>query len=212
MPRGVSFSAAFAFCPTNHPYPYRSVVQELWHERCDFDLMGHGVPRRETTNMPDYLGRTLRLIAVAPLLMLAGCVYSEKVVEVQKPAPAVVAVAPPQPVVVAPSQPVVVAATPSSARVVYSEGRWQLYGDGKASPYYWVWIPTGMTPPAPPQYPSAAGAVVVTSPPQSDRVVYSDGRWQLYGDGRTTPYYWVWIPAGRQVAMHPAPPPLPQAR
>ncbi len=143
------------------------------------------------------------MAAAAPLLVttLGGCVYSERVVEVEKPKPVVVAAAP--------SQPVVVAAMPSSDRIVYPDGRWQLYGDGRATPYYWVWIPTGMTPPGPPSYPID---VIVTSTPQSDRVVYSDGRWQLYGDGKATPYYWVWIPAGRQVAMYPAPPPLPQAR
>jgi hypothetical protein len=32
--------------------------------------------------------------------------------------------------------------------VAYPQGRWQLYGDGTAaSPYAWVWIPTGATPP-----------------------------------------------------------------
>jgi hypothetical protein len=37
--------------------------------------------------------------------------------------------------------------------VAYPHGRWLLYGDGSpASPYAWVWIPTGATPPpaAPP--------------------------------------------------------------
>jgi hypothetical protein len=28
-----------------------------------------------------------------------------------------------------------------------------VYGDGKSVPYYWVWIPTGTTPPAPPAPP-----------------------------------------------------------
>ena len=124
------------------------------------------------------------------LTALRGCVYSERVVEVEKPAP------------------VVVAAT-STSPVVYPEGRWQLQGDGRAMPYYWVWIPAGMTPPAPPAYPSAAGTVVVASAPVSDRVVYTDGRWQLYGDGKVTPFYWMWIPAGRTAALYPAPPPLP---
>ncbi len=37
----------------------------------------------------------------------------------------------------------------SDQRVVaYPHGRWLLYGDGsQASPYTWVWIPTGATPP-----------------------------------------------------------------
>jgi hypothetical protein len=48
------------------------------------------------------------------------------------------------------------AALPTSAitadqRVVaYPHGRWLLYGDGSAaSPFSWVWIPTGATPPPP---------------------------------------------------------------
>src|SRR5260370_8953692 len=48
------------------------------------------------------------------------------------------------------------AALPTSAitsdqRVVaYPHGRWLLYGDGSAaSPFPWVWIPTGATPPPP---------------------------------------------------------------
>jgi hypothetical protein len=38
--------------------------------------------------------------------------------------------------------------------VTYPEGRWQLYGDGRNSQYYWVWIPSGVTPPAPPLPPA----------------------------------------------------------
>jgi len=39
----------------------------------------------------------------------------------------------------------------SDQRVVaYPHGRWLLYGDGsQASPYTWVWVPTGATPPPP---------------------------------------------------------------
>jgi hypothetical protein len=50
----------------------------------------------------------------------------------------------------------------------------------------------------------------VVSP--GDRVVMAtNGRWELRGDGRATPYYWVWIPAGSTVVTHPAaPPPLPR--
>jgi hypothetical protein len=139
------------------------------------------------------------MAVAAPMLMtaLGGCVYSERVVEVERPAPVVVA-----------------AATSSPDRVVYPEGRWQLYGDGRGTPYYWAWTPTGMTPPAPPAYPtaSAPAPVVVAPAPPTDRIVYADGRWQLYGDGKITPYYWVWVPAGRTVAMYPAPPPLPQGK
>jgi hypothetical protein len=34
--------------------------------------------------------------------------------------------------------------------VAYPHGRWLLYGDGSvASPYTWVWVPTGASPPPP---------------------------------------------------------------
>jgi len=53
--------------------------------------------------------------------------------------------------------------------------------------------------------PPTTTTVVVTSP--NPRVVnYPSGRYELYGDGMSTPYYWVWIPAG---ATLPAPPPPP---
>lgn len=41
-------------------------------------------------------------------------------------------------------------------------------------------------------------------PPERDVVQYSDGRYELRGDGIATPYRWVWIPN--------APPPPPSAR
>ena len=41
----------------------------------------------------------------------------------------------------------------SRSRGDVSEGRYQLYGDGKSVPYYWVWIPSGTTPPVPPAPP-----------------------------------------------------------
>jgi hypothetical protein len=70
-------------------------------------------------------------------LVLGGCVYRER------PVPAA---SPPTTVVVAPT---------ASERVVsYPEGRYELRGDGTAAaPYYWVWIPAGATPPAPPPVP-----------------------------------------------------------
>jgi len=144
--------------------------------------------------MTQQLTRSIRLIVAAPLMlsMLGGCVYTERTVE-KVPGT------------------VVVTSNPSD-RVVYPEGRWQLYGDGKANPYYWVWIPAGTSPPLPPPYPSATGAVIVASPPPADRIAYAEGRWQLYGDGRATPYYWVWVPAGSSTAVYPPPPPFPQGR
>ena len=42
-----------------------------------------------------------------------------------------------------------VVVAPAQRQVIYREGRYELYGDS-ASGYYWAWIPSGMTPPAPP--------------------------------------------------------------
>jgi hypothetical protein len=48
-------------------------------------------------------------------------------------------------------------------------------------------------------------------PPAIVRVVhYPHGRYELYGDGITTAYQWVWIPAPPPPA--PPPPVLPPAR
>ena len=103
-------------------------------------------------------------IAVAGVaaVSLGGCVYSkERVVPAQTPV--VVTPAPAERVVTVPSPaPVVVAPAPGTAQVVVptdrvvatADGRWQLYGEGStASPYYWVWVPNGSTPPAPPPLP-----------------------------------------------------------
>jgi hypothetical protein len=54
--------------------------------------------------------------------------------------------------------------------------------------------------------PTATTTVVVTSPAGQRVVNYPSGRYELYGDGASIPYYWVWIPAG---AVLPAPPPPP---
>jgi hypothetical protein len=144
--------------------------------------------------MTQELTRKIRMIVAAPVLLtlLGGCVYTERTVE-KVPGT------------------VVVTSNPSD-RIVYPEGRWQLYGDGKANPYYWVWFPAGTTPPMPPPYPSARGAVVVAAPTPADRISYAEGRWQLYGDGSATPYYWVWIPAGSGNPVYPPVPPFPQAK
>jgi len=116
------------------------------------------------------------------------------------PAPAPATVVVPPATTVAPAVP--------SDRVVYPEGRWQLYGDGRSTPYYWVWIPSGATlttVPSPPTRP--AGSAVVSN---SDRTYsFREGRWQLYGDGGATPYYWVWIPTGSTLTTAPAPPARP---
>lgn len=70
---------------------------------------------------------------------LAGCVYSREVTK-EKPVPSSVVVAPQQPV---------------QHVYAYSDGRYELHGDGTAiSPYYWVWIPSGVqSVPAPPPPP-----------------------------------------------------------
>jgi len=85
----------------------------------------------------------------------------------------------------------------SPRTVEHPGGRYHLYGDGStASPYYWVWIPAGTSPPAPPPLPPGRVAAAAT-----------DGRYQLYGDGSSSsPYYWVWVPAGTTVVPPPPPP------
>ena len=54
--------------------------------------------------------------------------------------------------------------------------------------------------------PPTTTTVVVTSPASQRVVNYPSGRYELYGDGISMPYYWVWVPAG---AVLPAPPPPP---
>jgi len=85
---------------------------------------------------------------------------------------------------------------PGPRIVEHPGGRYQLYGDGSsASPHYWVWIPAGTNPPAPPALPTR----VATSA--------TEGRYQLHGDGSSaSPYYWVWVPAGTTVVPPPPPP------
>ena len=150
----------------------------------------------------------VRAVLITPLLlaMLGGCVYRSREVERSTPSPVVMTPAPapqPAPVVVPPPAPTV-SAPVASDRVVYPEGRWQLYGDGYSMPYYWVWIPTGSTLAAAPTPPSRPSSSAVMS--NSDRTyTFREGRWQLYGDGGATQYYWVWIPSG----MTPPTPPMP---
>jgi hypothetical protein len=57
-------------------------------------------------------------------------------------------------------------------------------------------------------------STVVVSKPVERIYTYTDGRYELHGDGTpTSPYYWVWIPAGVQVVHNPPPlPPLPPSR
>jgi hypothetical protein len=76
------------------------------------------------------------LLALSGATVLGGCAY-------------------PEPTVVPAASPTVVVAPVSNERVVtYPEGRYELRGDGTVgSPYYWVWIPKGPTPPSPPPPP-----------------------------------------------------------
>ena len=86
----------------------------------------------------------MSLIALTATGLLSGCVYRERV--------ASPAASPPTTVVVTPS--------PGQRVVTYPEGRYELYGNGTASsPYYWVWIPSGVTAfPPPPPLPKAQQA------------------------------------------------------
>ncbi len=72
-------------------------------------------------------------------------------------------------------------------------------------------------PPAPPAayatpvvaYPPPV--VMPPPPPAAPRVVeYPNGRYELHGDGLTSPYVWVWIP--KPAPEPPPPPPPPDAR
>lgn len=79
----------------------------------------------------------LTLATLATATALGGCVYRRETA------------------VPAASPTTVVVTQPSAQRVVtYPEGRYELRGDGSAaSPYFWVWIPTGAAPPNPPPLP-----------------------------------------------------------
>jgi hypothetical protein len=57
----------------------------------------------------------------------------------------------------------------------------------------------------------ATTTVVVTSPAAGQRIVsYPSGRYELYGDGASMPYYWVWVPAGATLPAPPPPPGIPR--
>src|SRR5687768_9002962 len=59
--------------------------------------------------------------------------------------------------------------------------------------------------------PPTTTTVVVTSPAAGQRIVsYPSGRYELYGDGAATPYYWVWVPAGATLPAPPPPPGIPR--
>jgi hypothetical protein len=77
-----------------------------------------------------------------------------------------------------------VAAADPVRTVTHAEGRYQLYGDGVTTPYYWVWLPAGTMPPrlGPPPAPPAATTLPVPPP----AVTTADGHYRLYGNGTTT--------------------------
>jgi hypothetical protein len=91
------------------------------------------------------------LIALSGVVLLTGCVYrSERVTTPANPPTTVVTTAPSA----SPPTTVIVTPSPGQRVVTYPEGRYELYGSGTgASPYYWVWIPTGVTAPTPPPLP-----------------------------------------------------------
>ena len=60
---------------------------------------------------------------------------------------------------------------------------------------------------------SPTTTVVIPQTTTATRVAYPNGTYELRGFGTpASPYYWVWVPAGFQAPMLPAPPPLPPAR
>ena len=79
----------------------------------------------------------LVLTGVAGVTLLGGCVYRRETVPAASPSTTVVVTQP-------------------EKVVNYPEGRYELRGAGTTgSPYYWVWIPKGATPPNPPPLPSS---------------------------------------------------------
>lgn len=105
----------------------------------------------------------------------------------------------------------------ASSTVPYADGSYKMYDSASGS--YWVWVPKGaneMLPPPPPAVPAppqtaavvqpSTPATIVVQPAVPARtVVAGSGQYTLYGNGTTTPYYWVWVPAGINA---PPPPPL----
>ena len=182
--------------------------------------------------------RAFSLAVAAPLAasLLGGCVYSKErttervvptapapvvaapappaqvVVTPAPPAPVLTAPAPSAPVVVTPRTDTVIVTTPSDRVVSYPEGSYRLHGDASRG-YYWVWTPAGTTfaaPPVPPAVPRATQDTVIVSQP-GKVVTYTNGRYELYGDGGSG-YYWVWIPNGfTPPALPPAPPRISQS-
>jgi hypothetical protein len=51
--------------------------------------------------------------------------------------------------------------------------------------------------------------VTTSSSAVNRTVLYPGGRYQLYGDGVSTPYHWVWIPTGGNIVNAPPLPTIP---
>ena len=78
------------------------------------------------------MARVGAVLAVLAMTLFAGCVVSRPVATA--PAPAAL--------------PAAAASAPTQRTIEYPHGRWILYGSGSAvSPYAWVWVPVGATPP-----------------------------------------------------------------
>jgi hypothetical protein len=88
-------------------------------------------------------------LAAAVAMALSGCVYRHESVATPATTPTTTIVTTPS---ATPSAAVVV--TTPRRTVAYSQGRYELYGNGTTIPYYWVWVPAGSTLPAPPPPPT----------------------------------------------------------
>jgi len=86
-------------------------------------------------HVSDIVGRASALTIVLAVLV-GGCMTAR--VSSESPAAAPRAASPASTI------------TPDQRVVAYPNGRWLLYGDGTvASPYAWIWVPIGATPPPP---------------------------------------------------------------
>ena len=71
------------------------------------------------------------MLGLLAMTLITGCVVSRPLATAPPPAALPSAVA-----------------APSQRTLAYPHGQWILYGDGTMrSPYAWVWVPTGATPP-----------------------------------------------------------------
>ena len=72
------------------------------------------------------------VLGLLVMMLLTGCVSSRPVSTAPPPA----------------ALPAAAAAEPAQRTLAYPHGQWILYGAGTTrSPYAWVWVPTGATPP-----------------------------------------------------------------